>query len=187
MTKTDVEVAYNRIADVFSFYAHGFGDYFCKLVRLEKDRLGAFANNVVSDRANPESFFNAVEYSKETIDKANPPVTYSEKVVWKNMWEEIGQFEHEPAVTNESIKKARNRMNIVFSKYEVAWEGRIRLLVNQANDYMNDIFNTILSGIVPVEEIGAHVETAKQGIYRMASEPTEQELAIWESMWKEIG
>ncbi len=90
-------------------------------------------------------------------------------------------------ITEADVSKWRIRMNIVFSRYEKEYTGRIPDLIGQTADYMNDIINSILADVIPSEEFAEHLQYAIGGIHRMNDDPTEKEKGIWEEMWEEIG
>jgi hypothetical protein len=187
---TAVEVAdcFTRIKGVLSDYAGVYGRNIQRLATIEIGRLEYYADNILMfDKFPLETFAKSIEYSKDSISHMKPVATYAETVAWERMWNEIERPVQEPEITNADIGKARTRMNIVFSRYEGAWEGRISDMVSQANEYMNEIMNCVLTGIIPVEALPGHVENAKQVIYRLNPEPTEPEMDIWNGMWDEVG
>lgn len=85
------------------------------------------------------------------------------------------------------LKILRIKMNVMFSRYEREYTGRIAKAIGQTADYMNDVFGCILAGITPISELEYHIQIAADGIYRMNGAAMEREMDIWKEMWDDIG
>ena len=82
----------------------------------------------------------------------------------------------------QSLKAGRE----VFEDYMAVYRGRLRGLMEQTADFFSDLITCVRAGIMDPAEIDDALRYACDGIYRMNSLPSNEEIGAWERVWKEV-
>ena len=80
----------------------------------------------------------------------------------------------------------RTAMQKIFYRYVQEYEGAISGMIAQTWDYVRDLLNMVSVGAIAPDEFHDEMARAADGIYRGDNIPTDNEIDIWKSMWKEV-